>query len=397
MKADGLRLGFHYHIPAHERGGSIWMPGYQGRFIDSLAQGCREVVCFLHTPMAHEADRMDYPLQAPNVRLVAFGVHTSVPLRTLSAPRLTRPLREQRDQLDVLLLRGPSPLLPQMAGAAGTLPLVLLLVGDYLAGINNSNQPRWRKELIRLWSAWNARRQAEAARQALVLVNSRRLYQQMAPIAKRLAEVRTTTLSQTDFYRRDDTCAARPVRLLYTGRYDRGKGLLDMVRAVKRLTEQGEAVELTLVGWETPGEGVLAEVNRLAMELGVASKIKDAGYQKLGPDLFAFYRAADIYLLASISSFEGFPRTIWEAMAHSLPVVATRVGSIPDFIEGAAEIVPPGDPEKLAAAVQRLIHSPLRRRGYIQAGLKLACANTLERQAADILSKIEAWVREGSQ
>jgi glycosyltransferase involved in cell wall biosynthesis len=397
VKADGLRLGFHYHIPAIERGGRIWMPGYLGRFIDSLAAGCREVVCLLHTPAAHEVDRMDYALEAKNVRLVAVGLHSSVPLRTLFAPSLTRPLREQRADLDIMLLRGPSPLLPQMAGAVGSLPLVLLLVGDYLAGVNDLSQPRWRKELIRLWSAWNARRQAEAARRALVLVNSRRLYRQMAPIAKRLAEVRTTTLSQSDFYEREDTCAARPVRLLYSGRYDRGKGLLDMVRAVKWLSEQGEDVALTLVGWETPGDGVLAEVNRLAMDLGIASKIMDAGYQKLGQDLFAFYRAADIYLLASTSSFEGFPRAIWEAMAHSLPVVATRVGSIPDFIEGAAELVEPGHPEELAAAVQRLIHSPLLRREHIQAGLELARANTLERQAADILSNIEAWVSEVSQ
>ena len=143
------------------------------------------------------------------------------------------------------------------------------------------------------------------------------------------------TLQATDFYERADTCQKRPIHLLYTGRMDRGKGLADMTAALGMLVEQGYDACLDLVGWPEAGDPILAEIKAEAERMGIAERVTDHGFKPLGEELFAFYKNADIYVIASRSSFEGFPRTIWEAMAHSLPVAATRVGSIPAFIEGA--------------------------------------------------------------
>jgi len=117
------------------------------------------------------------------------------------------------------------------------------------------------------------------------------------------------------------------------------------------------------------------------------------GYRTAGPELFQFYRQADIFVLASKSSSEGFPRTIWEAMAHSLPVVATRVGSIPDFIDGAAVLVPPKDEPALENAICSLLHDSELRKINIAAGLKLARQVTLEAQVPQMVKTIEDWVR----
>lgn len=386
----GLRLGFHYHIPAARQDGAYYVPGYLGRFLDSLAERCGTLTCFLHTVETPAAAPPEHRLDHPRIEVIPIGPHASVAHRSLFAARYCRPLRERRGELDALLLRGPSPLLPAMGAAAGETPLALLLVGDYLAGIEDAARPLWRRELDRLYSWWNRQGQNRLARRALTFVNSRRSYEEYASIAARLVETRTTTLSRDDFYERQDACPSPPYRLLYAGRVERAKGLLPLVEALALLTAQGEDLLLDLVGWTEAGDPILDELAALAQERGVGARLRWHGYRPAGPELFQFYRQADIYVLASTSS-EGFPRTIWEALAHCLPVVATRVGSIPDYIEGSAELVAPRDPVALAEGILRLLRDPDRRRQHIRNGLQLARQNTLEARAEEMICEIEAW------
>lgn len=388
-----MRLGFHYHIPAEQHDGRIWVPGYLGRFLDGLAGRVERLDLFLHEPRAAERAQLDYALQAGNARLISLGPHGSVPQRLLHAGRILAPLRAGRGELDALLIRGPSPLLPAAARAAGRVPVALLLVGDYLAGVDDLPQPRWRKEAIRAFSWWNARGQLAAARRGLTIVNSRVLYRQLEGRVPRLVETRTTTLTEADFYVRADTCAARPARLLYTGRMDRAKGLMDILQALIALTRAGEDLALDLVGMPEKGDAILDELQAAAAAAGVAERVRYLGYHAVGPDLFQFYRQADLFVLASRAS-EGFPRTIWEAMAHSLPVVATRVGSIPDFIEGAAELVEPKDLPGLENAIRTLLHDSELRKRNIAAGLQLARTVTLEAQVPQMVDAIKRWVKD---
>ena len=243
----------------------------------------------------------------------------------LSARQVAHEIRNECRGLDVMLIRGPTPLLATVARAVEGVPLALLLVGDYLAGVNDLPQPRWRMEAIRLWAWRNYRQQLRLARRNLTLVNSRLLYEQLRPLVPELHEVRTTTLTADDFFRREDTCQMAPYHLLYTGRMDRAKGLFEMVEAVALLVSQGEDVILDLVGWPAENDTIMTELAKLAQARKVSDPVLYHGYKKVGPELFACYKQADIYVIASRSS-EGFPRSIWEAMAHSLPVVATRGG-----------------------------------------------------------------------
>ena len=65
-----MKLGFYYHVPAIIRNGGIYMPGYQGCFIDNLAKKCEKVVCFFHSPNPSEMGLMDYRIQEENVEWV---------------------------------------------------------------------------------------------------------------------------------------------------------------------------------------------------------------------------------------------------------------------------------------------------------------------------------------
>jgi glycosyltransferase involved in cell wall biosynthesis len=289
-----------------------------------------------------------------------------------------------------MLLRGPSPLLPLLARAARPLPTVLLLVGDYLTGLDSSVQPWWRRQLIRAWALWNRRAQDQAAKRSLTFVNSRKLYEDLKSSVPALVEIRTTTLRQDDFFVREDTCTSRPYRLLYTGRLAAEKGLLDLVEAVSLLVAQGEDVELDLVGWADREGAIVERLRQHAVARGVLERVSFHGYKPVGPELFAFYRQADIFVIAS--RCEGFPRSIWEAMAHSLPVVATQVGSILEYVGQCALLVPPGRPDTLASAISELIHNPSRRREQIKKGFAIAQSSTLEYQVERMVSAIERYL-----
>jgi glycosyltransferase involved in cell wall biosynthesis len=384
-------LGFYYHVPATIHEGGILTAGVQGRFIDSLAPHFLQIVCLLHSPLANERQNMEYRIRASNVSLIDIGPHDSVPRRMLRARRVARIVRNTARELDLALLRGASPLLPDVAGALGALPIVLLLVSSYRYGVDTIPQPWWRRRLIKLWGRWNMWRQDRVARRALTLVNSRMLYRELVGRALCLHEVSTATLEEDEGYIREDTCSRRPVRLLYAGRMDSNKGLISIVEAVGILASAGEDIVLDLVGPRVQNDPVLDHISAMAVRLGIAQRVTYHGYKALGEDLFTFYRSADIFVLASVA--EGFPRAMWEAMAHSLPVVATSVGSIPDYLRNRHEalLVAPRFPRKLAEAVREVIRDGSLRRQLIRNGHAKARGKTLQASTTAMVRLINDW------
>jgi glycosyltransferase involved in cell wall biosynthesis len=114
------------------------------------------------------------------------------------------------------------------------------------------------------------------------------------------------------------------------------------------------------------GDGPLrAELEALARERGVADRCVFLGERSDVPDLLA---AADLVVLPSL--FEGLPVVILEAMAAERPVIATAIGGTDEAItsEVTGLLVPPRDPEALAAAIRRLQADPLLARRLASAG-----------------------------
>jgi glycosyltransferase involved in cell wall biosynthesis len=173
---------------------------------------------------------------------------------------------------------------------------------------------------------------------------------------------------------------------------EKTKGLLDLIRALALLVGRGTQVELDLVGGSEREAHFIEELSELAGQLQVGERVHHQGYIPFGPELFEYYKKADIFVIPSYA--EGFPRSIWEAMAHSLPVVATSVGSIPFYLKDGenATIIPPGEPEKLAQAINELLHSEIKRRAYIRNGLRLAQENVLETQTKLLVETISAYL-----
>lgn len=391
-----MNLGFHYHTPAYVgANGKIFTAGYLGVFLDSLAIEFDTLTCFLHDPLTSEMNKMDYEIKALNVKLVSIGPHYNLVKRLLVNPSKIKESRESFYSIDVMLLRVPTPFVHPIY--KNTLkfevPVVLLIVGDYIQSAKELKSGLVKKWLIQAFSYFNAKQQRKIARKALVFVNSRLLFEQYKMSAKKVIEVRTTTLSLIDFYDRLDTCNGNKIQLLYTGRIDLAKGLMEMLDALTILNEREPRYFLNIVGWEERAdEPIKNEILEKARTVSQENHVIFHGKKTIGEELNKMYRMADIYLIASKGS-EGFPRTIWEAMANGLPVIASRIGSIPYFLSDGknALFIEPGNVMDIARNVKNLVHNENLRKKLIKNGFKLARANTLGVQARKMKVCIEKY------
>jgi glycosyltransferase involved in cell wall biosynthesis len=131
------------------------------------------------------------------------------------------------------------------------------------------------------------------------------------------------------------------------------KDVANLVRAAAIAAERAPNLRVEVAG----GGACRADLDRLAAELGVADRVAFLGEVR---DVAAVLRRASLFVLPSRS--EGIPLTVLEAMARGLPVVATRVGGLPEVIEDGRTglLVPPADPAALARAIVEVLDDPRR-------------------------------------
>ncbi len=149
--------------------------------------------------------------------------------------------------------------------------------------------------------------------------------------------------------------AGAPVRLLYHGRVDRRKGVLDFLQA---LPSVGGAWMATISGIGPDFDAA----QTLAVDLGLGERVAFSGYAEYDrvPDL---YRAHDLFVSPTYA--EGFSNTVLEAMASGLAVLSCRAVGVVDCLSDGENglLTDPGDVPALAAALTRLVEDrPLRER-----------------------------------
>jgi glycosyltransferase involved in cell wall biosynthesis len=159
------------------------------------------------------------------------------------------------------------------------------------------------------------------------------------------------------------------LRVLSVGRLDHEKNPLLLADVLEQL---GPRWRLVVCG-DGPLRDDLAARLR---ELGVADRADAVGYVPLESGLLDLYRSS--HLLLHCSWTEGVPQVLYEAFAQRLPVVATDVGGVRDAAEGAARLVPPGDPEAAARAVEELAADARLRERLVEAGVARAREHSLE-------------------
>ena len=144
--------------------------------------------------------------------------------------------------------------------------------------------------------------------------------------------------------------AGSPPRLLTVGSLADKKGQRYLIEALARLDGERTAT-LDIVG----GGPLRGELEALAAQLGLAERVRLRG-ELPKEEVARLMRESDVFALPSIH--ETFGCVLIESMASGLPVVATPVGGVPEVVgDGRAVLVPPHDPDALAAAISQTLAS----------------------------------------
>lgn len=155
------------------------------------------------------------------------------------------------------------------------------------------------------------------------------------------------------FHPRDESrlgALREPPVLLYHGRVDARKGVLELLDALRMLVREGRRLKLVVSGIGPDVEAVRARV----AESGLKEHVELSGHASYenAPEV---YRRGDLFVSPTYA--EGFSNTILEAMATGLPIVSTRAVGVVDCLtdERNALLVPPRDARALAHAIARML------------------------------------------
>jgi glycosyltransferase involved in cell wall biosynthesis len=159
--------------------------------------------------------------------------------------------------------------------------------------------------------------------------------------------------------RRPEAAPAEP-RILFLSNLFIDKGPLDLLHACQQLWRSGETFRLTFIG--------AAADAAVTDEIGAAQQDPAQNAEWLGPvygdQKFEVLGSATLFAFPSYYRYEVQPLSVIEAMALSVPVIASNIAALPDMIDDGVEglLVAPRDIVGLAGAIRRLLGDETLRR-----------------------------------
>lgn len=138
--------------------------------------------------------------------------------------------------------------------------------------------------------------------------------------------------------------------IAFVGNISRDKGIFELMTALTRLNSKRDYVHLLIIG-SGPERRAIQDIVDL---YNIGGKVHIMG-ERLHSEIPKYLSAADIFALPSYT--EGLPNVVLEAMSCSLPVIATRVGGIPEVVEEGKSgiLIERKNVDALSKAIERLI------------------------------------------
>lgn len=177
------------------------------------------------------------------------------------------------------------------------------------------------------------------------------------------------------------------LKILCVARFDRNKKYESLISVLSRLASQGLDVEAYFVGAVSDKEYFkkileLVKANGLEKTIRFGTSIDD-------PALIDCYLSCDVFVLPS--SMETFPLAIIEAMYAGLPIIASKVGGIPDIVRNGVNgfLVDPNDINELYEKCLQLLKDDMFRDSMREANLKAARSYTWDKIAASTYNLYE--------
>jgi colanic acid/amylovoran biosynthesis glycosyltransferase len=236
--------------------------------------------------------------------------------------------------------------------------------------------------------------------QTLHTVNSAFLKERLVDLgapAERVSVVPMGIDTEAFAYRARSSRNDQPVRILSVGRLHEVKGHSFLIKAMKRLVDEGFNVELRIVG---DGE-LRSELSSLIEELGLSGHVLLMGAKSPSDVVLEMYNS-DVFALTGIVAENGAVEAqgvvYLEAQATGLPVVGSNAGGVPDsLLDGETGfLAEPENPESIASALSRLIADSDLRQKFGQNAKAFVESKFTERQMIEAYLSLYSKINEES-
>jgi glycosyltransferase involved in cell wall biosynthesis len=386
MKTLGILAGTKCAI----KGDTLYMHISLGKFIDPLPAGYAKAV--LSLPVYPYNDNFDYPLKNHEVDFIPQPPWSSPLAGVKYVWPILKAYHKVISQADILLIRGVLPFMPfiYMELICTGKPLVHWLTGDPLEMRKATRKDGWLMDAL-MTVYWGIdelfMRILSRFMQVTYLCNGLTLFKKFK--RSNTVLVLPGSISEKDFYYREDTCQQKTIRILCVAFVRPEKGLEYLIQAIARMKNR-DRVQLALVGKMDPEGDYARKLLKLVDDLNLADRIEWVGFRAFGPDLFEEYKKADIFAFPSLS--EGLPSVLIEARAFGLPVVSTDVGGILSTVQHGVDglLVPPADPGKMSYSIDKIIEEQVFRRRLIKNGYKKAFEGSIETYKNVLISALNS-------
>lgn len=166
-------------------------------------------------------------------------------------------------------------------------------------------------------------------------------------------------------------------KILHIGRFSEEKNHIGLLKAFNIFYDKHPDSELWLIG-----EGKnKTEIEQYVKENELVAAVKFLGQQS---NVYGYLHDADIFTLPSL--YEGIPMSLIEAMGTGLPIVATRVGGVPDMLDDESALLIPVDTEAIAEAFEKYYTNAELREKNGKAALSLAIKFSSETMAESYIN-----------
>jgi glycosyltransferase involved in cell wall biosynthesis len=380
-------------VRAFSNAGEIYMQAASGRVAEALAKHYEKVYVCARVVHGAPPAPFDFPLNALNLELVAQPFWGTTAGSLFHFFGIARAYLRTCRRADVLFVRGMCPYTPvlYLCAIAFRKPICHWIVGDPVALLHASTRRGPVLDIFALLYAIQDRFFTRLGRwltNGALICNGRELARAYA--SPRTIEIVSSTVRESDFSPRTDTCLGPVVRILFVGFLRPEKGIEYLLDAISALQDDVPWA-LEIVG-PRDFPDYSEKLDNIAAARGIRERICWSGYVPNGPPLFDRMRAADLFVLPTLS--EGTPHVLVEARANGLPCISTTVGGVPATVTDGydALLVPPKDARALARAMERVIGDAELRRALIRNGLIAARKQTLDRFIAAVVRELNTNV-----
>lgn len=369
------------------------MQAASGRVAEALANEYEKVFVCARVVDSSPPVPFDFPLNARNFELINQPFWSTTAGSLLHFWGIARAYMRTCRRADVLFVRGMCPYTAVLYFCALVFhkPICHWIVGDSLTLLRTSTRNGPALDALAFIYALQDRLFTRLGRRltnGALICNGRELAR--AYSSPRTIAVVSSTIEEGDFFTHIDTCQGPTVRILFVGFIRPEKGIEYLLEAVSLLKAEVRW-ELEIIG-PRDFPDYSNKLDAIAGSLRICDRVHWSGYVPNGNQLFERMRAADIFVLPTLS--EGTPHVLVEARANGLPCISTTAGGVPSTVTDGydAILVSPKDPRALALAIERVIFDGELRRYLIRNGLNAARKQTLGRFISTVLRELNSNV-----